>query len=386
MNFGTQRQMQIYLGGLSGDRPEQPVSLASLREEAREVLDPPAFDYLDGGAGSDDTIRENRRAFERWRIVPRMLRGVDERDLTVTLFGQRFATPLLLGPIGVLSILHPDGEKAAARAAASLDVPYVLSTVSSYTLEEVAEAMGDGTRWFQLYWGRNSEFTVSLLRRAEKAGYSAIVVTVDTMILSWRERDIQHAYLPFLQGAGLANYFSDPAFRDGLEESPEENPTQAILYFAQIFSDASLTWDDLAFLKANTNLPIIVKGVLHPEDARRALDHGAAGIIVSNHGGRQMDGAVAALDMLPEIAESLAGELPVLFDSGIRSGSDVLKALALGAQAVLVGRPYGYGLAVRGAEGVHDVAANLIADVDLSMGLAGCRSVRELDRKLLRRL
>lgn len=385
MNRGMQRQMQIYLGGLGGDRPEQPVSLVRLREMAREMLDAPAFDYLDGGAGTEETIQENRRAFERWRIVPRMLRGVEQRDLGVRVLDQTFSSPLLLAPIGVLSIVHDDGELAAARAAASLDVPLILSTVSSYSIEDVADVMGAAPRWFQLYWGKNPEFTVSLLERAEKAGYSAVVVTLDTMLLSWRERDITHAYLPFLEGKGLANYFSDPVFRAALDEPPEENPSQAILYFAQIFSDASLTWDDVAFLEANTKLPIILKGILHPEDARRALDHGADGVIVSNHGGRQMDGAVAALEMLPEVVESVGSEMPVLFDSGIRSGSDILKTLALGAQAVLLGRPYGYGLAVRGEDGVRDVVANTLADLDLSMGLAGCRSVREVDRKLIRR-
>lgn len=385
MNPGMQRQMQIYLGGLSGDRPEQPVSIARLRERAREAITAPAFDYLDGGAGSEDTLRENRRALEQWRIVPRMLRGVEKRDLSVRVLGQRFSSPVLLAPIGVLSILHEDAEIAVARAAASQDVPFVLSTVSSYTLEDVARAAGDVPRWFQLYWGRNPEFTVSLLERAEKAGYSAIVVTLDTMLLSWRERDISHAYLPFLAGEGLANYFSDPVFCAALDEPPEENPSQAVLYFAQIFSDASLTWDDVAFLEANTRLPIILKGVLHPDDARRALDHGADGVIVSNHGGRQMDGAVAAVDMLPDVVDAVGAEMPVLFDSGIRSGADVIKALALGAQAVLLGRPYGYGLAVRGEDGVRDVVANLIADFDLSMGLAGCRSAAEIDRGLLRR-
>lgn len=378
-----QRQLQIYLAGLSQERPALPVSPDRLEAAAAQALSAEAYGYVAGAAGGEHTLQANREALDAWRIVPRMLRGVAERDLRVELLGRRRAAPVLLAPVGVLSIVHPEGELAAARAAAALEVPLVLSTVSSYPLEAVAEAMGTASRWFQLYWGRNPEVTASLLRRAEAAGYEALVVTLDTTLLSWRERDIQNAYLPFLYGEGLANYFSDPAFRAALEEPPEENPTQAILYFAQIFSNPALTWDDLAFLRANTTLPILLKGILHPDDARRAVDGGVDGIIVSNHGGRQMDGAVGALEALPPVVDAVGEATTVLFDSGIRRGADVFKALALGARAVLFGRPYVYGLGLAGAEGVREVVHNLLADVDLTLGLAGCTAWREVGRERL---
>ncbi len=223
----------------------------------------------------------------------------------------------------------------------------------------------------------------SLIRRAEAAGYSALVVTIDTYLLAWRDRDIDNAYLPFLYGEGLANYFSDPVFRAALDEPPEANPRQATLYFAQQFGNASLTTHDLSFLREHTRLPILLKGILHPDDARKALDHGIDGLIVSNHGGRQMDGGLAALDALPPIVEAVQGNLPVLFDSGIRRAADVLKALALGARAVLLGRPYVFGLGVGGEQGVQDVVLNLLADLDLTLALAGCRSFADVGRESL---
>ncbi len=385
-SLGMQRQLQIYLAGMSQETPATPPSYAALKDKAREVLTPEAFGYLAGGAGSEDTMRANREAFRRWRIVPRLLRDVAARDLRVELFGKKLRAPLLLAPIGVQSILHPEAEAAVARAAASLDVPVILSTASSKSIEEVAAANGDGTRWFQLYWPKRNDLAASLLRRAEAAGYTAVVVTLDTYLLAWRDRDIQHAYLPFLYGEGLANYFSDPVFRAGLAEPPEENPTQAILYFATLFSNPALTWGDLAFLRTHTRLPVLLKGILHPDDARKAVDHGVDGLVVSNHGGRQMDGSLAALDALPAVVEAVGGNLPVLFDSGIRRGADVFKAVALGARAVLLGRPYAFGLAVGGQKGVADVVHNLLADLDLTLGLAGCRSFAEVGRANLVRL
>lgn len=382
-NYGMQRQMQIYMAGLGGDRPDHPVSIEGWRAAARERLNDAAFDYLDGGAGTETTMQANISAFQRRRIAPRMLRGVDKRDLSVRVLGRTLPAPLMTAPIGVLGILHDGAETAVARAAASFGIPSVLSTVSSHTLEDVAAAAEDAPKWFQLYWGKDRDLTASLLKRAEAAGYSALVVTLDTTLLSWRERDIRNGYLPFLHGSGLANYFSDPAFRAKLDDPPEENPAQAILHFAQNFSDASLTWDDLLYLREHTRLPIVLKGILRVDDARRALDHGADGLIVSNHGGRQMDGAVAALDVLPAISDAVGKEMDVLFDSGVRSGADILKAVALGARAVLIGRPYAYGLAVGGESGVRDVLGNLLADLDLSMGLAGCRSFAEVDPDLL---
>lgn len=372
------------MAGMMQQQPSLPLAFDALEAQARSVLRPEAFDYVAGGAGAEDTMRANRTAFQRWQIVPRMLCDVSQRDLRATLFGQTLPAPVLLAPVGVLGIVHPEAEVAVAKAAAAVGLPMVLSTVASKPMEEVAAAMGPTLPWFQLYWGRNPDFTASLLQRAEAAGFHALVVTLDTKILGWRERDLQHAYLPFLYGDGLTNFFNDPVFRATLPEPPEQNPTQAILYFSQIFSNPALTWGDLAWLRQCTRLPILLKGLLHPDDARLALDHGADGIIVSNHGGRQVDGAVGALDALPGVAEAVAGRVPVLFDSGIRRGADVFKAVALGAQAVLLGRPYVYGLAVGGEAGVRFILQNLLADLDLTLALSGCTSWAEVDRTWLR--
>jgi lactate 2-monooxygenase len=380
---GMDRQLEIYKAGLLGKTPEQPISVEELEQEAASVLKQAAYDYVAGGAGSEDTVRANLEAFRRRRLLPRFLRNVSHRDLGIELLGTKLPTPILLAPIGVLGILHNEAELAVARAAGPLGVPVVLSTVSSTPMEQVAEAMGDAPRWFQLYWPRNDELAASFVQRAERAGFGAIVVTVDTYLLAWRERDIRNAYLPFFRGDGLANYFSDPVFRQAVGGDPLLHPLRTAEYFAQIFSDPSRTWADLERLRQWTRLPIIIKGVLHPDDARQAVDHGAAAVIVSNHGGRQLDGAIAALDALPQVVDAVGDRTTVLFDSGIRRGSDVLKAMALGARAVLLGRPYAFGLAVAGEKGVHDVLVNLIADVDLALGLTGCASLRELSRENL---
>jgi isopentenyl diphosphate isomerase/L-lactate dehydrogenase-like FMN-dependent dehydrogenase len=378
---GTRRQMKIYEWGLVRKTPGQPVSVEELAREAKSVLKQEAYDYLAGGAGSEDTMRSNRDAFRRRRIVPRVLRDVARRDLGVDILGQRLPVPLMLAPIGVLSILHKDAELAVARAARALGIPLILSTVSSTTMEEVAAEMGEVSRWFQLYWPRNDELAASFLRRAEQAGYRAVVVTLDTYLLSWRERDIRNAYLPFVRGEGLANYFSDPVFREAIGGDPKFHPVRALEYFGEVFSDPSRTWDDLSRLRQSTRLPIWVKGILHPDDARKAVDHGVAGVIVSNHGGRQVDGAIAALDALPPIVDAVGGRTTVLFDSGIRRGPDVIKAMALGARCVLLGRPYAFGLAVDGEKGVREVLENLVADIDLTLGLSGCSSFADLGRE-----
>jgi isopentenyl diphosphate isomerase/L-lactate dehydrogenase-like FMN-dependent dehydrogenase len=280
-------------------------------------------------------------------------------------------------------MLHPDAELAVARAAQSLGVPVVLSSVSSTPLEAVAETLGEAPRWFQLYWPRDPALAASLVGRAERAGYGALVVTLDTYLLGWRERDLQLAWLPFAHGQGIANYLTDPVFRAALPAPPEQDPAAAARYFLQVATNPALTWADLAFLRRHTRLPVLLKGVLHPDDALRAVEHGVEGVIVSNHGGRQVDGAVAALDALPAVAEAVAGRAAVLFDSGVRRGADVFKARALGAQAVLLGRPYCYGLAVGGEQGVREVLLNLLADAELTLGLAGCASFAEVGREHL---
>jgi isopentenyl diphosphate isomerase/L-lactate dehydrogenase-like FMN-dependent dehydrogenase len=379
------RQFEIYQLGLAGKKLSIPIPLVELEKKAAEVLSPQAYDYVAGSASGERTARANLAAFDRWRIVPRMLRDVSRRDLTVELFGQTLPAPVLLGPVGVQNIIHPEAEVAVGRAAASLGVPFVLSTVSSRPIEEVAQAMSEAPRWFQLYWGKDHELTASLLQRAEKSGYSALVVTLDTAMLGWRERDLQHPYLPFLLGDGLANYFTDPIFCSRLAQPPAADPAAAIRLWGTLFSNTALTWTDLGWLRRQTKLPIVLKGILHPDDARLAIDHGADAIIVSNHGGRQVDGAIAALDALPAVAAAIQQKIPILFDSGIRYGSDAIKALALGARAVLLGRLYVWGLAIAGEQGVRDVVQNFLADLDLTMGLSGLRSVKELDASILTR-
>jgi len=386
MPTGPERELQLYAQGLVGGKPSVPVPLDLLEAKAKEILPPRAYDYVAGGAGGEDTMRANRQAFYRRRIVPRMLRDVAKRDLSVELLGTRLPAPILLGPVGVQQIVHDDSDVASARAAASLGLPFVLSTMSSRPIEWVAQAadkVAESPRWFQLYWGRNPELTASMLLRAERAGYSALVVTLDTHSLGWRERDLNHGYLPFMLGQGLANYFSDPVFRGLLAQPPEENPMAAIQLWGSLFSNPSLTWKDIGFLRQHTRVPIILKGILHANDATQALDAGVDAIIVSNHGGRQVDGGIGALDALPDVVHEVNGRLPVLFDSGIRRGADVFKALALGARAVLLGRLYMWGLAVAGEQGVRDVLLNLFADFDLTMALCGYSSCRELDSSAL---
>ena len=382
---GVERQLAIYQAGMMGSKPTVPVSPDLLEQKAKDALEPRAYDYVAGAAGGEQTARANREAFYGWRIVPRMLRDVSQRDLSVELLGRKLPAPVLLGPVGVQGIIHSEAELATARAAASLGVPSVLSTLSSKPLEQVAQAGGDGPRWFQLYWTTHPELTASLLRRAEAAGYSALVVTLDTSILGWRERDLQHPYLPFLLGEGLANFFTDPVFRSLLPKPPQEDPVAAIRLWGGICSHTALTWKDLNFLRQHTRMPILLKGILHVEDAERALASGVDGLIVSNHGGRQVDGAVAALDALPAVVRAVRGRVPVLFDSGIRRGADAVKALALGARAVLLGRLYIWGLAAGGEQGVRETLLNFLADLDLTLALSGYCCCAELNEAALAR-
>jgi lactate 2-monooxygenase len=368
-------QTSIYVAG------ESPWPIAPEEWEARaaETLEPAPFDYIAGGAGSESTIRANSEAFERRRLRPRMLRGNRERDLSVTVLGTSSPAPFLLAPVGVLSLAHKEGELAVARASAATEVPLILSSAASHSIEDVAEAMGDAARWFQLYWVNDREVAASLVARAEASGYGAVVVTVDTPMLGWRERDLSKAFLPFLSGEGCAQFFSDPVFRSRLERPPEEDTLAAAAAMLATFPNMDLTWHDLDWLRGQTELPLLVKGVLAGEDAALAFEHGADGVVVSNHGGRQVDGSVATLDALIEVRAAVGRDAVVLMDGGIRRGADVLKALALGADAVLLGRPYAYGLAVGGQEGVEAVIRHLMADTDLTLALLGAESAGGLD-------
>ncbi|WP_415908023.1 lactate 2-monooxygenase [Oleiharenicola sp. Vm1] len=419
-DIGRSRQREIYLAGVGGKRPRVPVAPAELERAAQAALAPEAFAYVAGGAGREGTMEANRAALDRWRIVPRRLRDCESRDLSVELFGRRLPAPLLLAPIGVAEMAHPDADLAVARAAAALGVPHIFSNQASVPMERCAAAMGAAPRWFQLYWSKSNDVVASFVRRAEACGCDAIVLTLDTTMLGWRPRDLGLGYLPFLQGKGIAQYTSDPVFmrevREGrlgatvpsraaearppltlptiataltqkanfpgglLRNLASGEPRAAVARFVATYSRANLTWDDLKFLRQHTRLPIVLKGILHAEDARLAVAHGADGIVVSNHGGRQIDGEIASLDALPGVVEAVGGKIPVLFDSGVRGGADVFKALALGATAVCLGRPYVYGLAVAGEAGVREVVANVLAEFDLTLGLAGCRSVGEIRR------
>ena len=384
-----------------------------------------AFAYVAGGAGAERTMAANRAAFDRVRIVPRMLRDVSARDSSITLFGETLPSPLLLAPIGVLELVHHDADLAVARAAAAEGVPMIFSSQASVPMEACASAMGTGARWFQLYWSRSDALVRSFVARAERCGCRAIVLTLDTTLLGWRPRDLDLGYLPFLEGKGIAQYTSDPVFRASLREkgvggqgsggvssgdTPARLTVSSLITFARMlrrhpgglieklrsgepraavqrfiatYSRPSLTWENLSFLRELTTLPIVLKGVLHPDDAREAIARGMDGVIVSNHGGRQVDGAIASLDALPAIVDAVAGRVPVLLDSGVRTGSDVFKALASGATAVCLGRPWVHGLALGGEAGVREVIRNVRAELDLTMGLAGCASVAGIDRGCL---
>jgi lactate 2-monooxygenase len=418
---GRQRQSAIYVPGIGGRRPRAPARPADLEAAARRAMSPEAYAYVAAGAGAETTMAANRAAFDRRRIVPRMLRDASDRRLEIELFGRRVPAPLLLAPIGVLELAGHGADLAVARAAAATGVPMIFSSQASHRMEECAAALGGSPRWFQLYWSTSNELVESFVARAERCGCEAIVVTLDTTLLGWRPRDLDRAYLPFLRGKGIAQYTSDPVFTRLLDEEvsaatsgsnsprPPLRPATvrtlveltraypdrfvralrsgraraAVERFIQIYSRPSLTWDDLPFLRERTRLPIILKGILHPDDARRALEHGMNGLVVSNHGGRQVDGAIATLDALGGVVEAVQGRVPVLLDSGVRGGADVLKAIALGASAVLLGRPYVYGLAVGGEAGVREVIENVIAELDLTLGLAGGSSVAEVGPELL---
>ncbi|WP_136057424.1 alpha-hydroxy-acid oxidizing protein [Microbacterium sp. K24] len=418
-------QSDIYRAGISGTKPAVPVASAALKSQARKALSAEAFAYIAGGAGAERTMAANRAAFGRWQVWPRPLRDVSERDLGVDFLGKRRPSPLILAPLGVMEMAHAEADLAVARAAASVGVPYTLSNQASFPMEQVADAAPHGSRLFQLYWSASDELNRSLVARAEASGCEAIVVTLDTHLLGWRTRDLDLAYLPFTRGRGIAQYTSDPVFQQLVRErasapkadaaavkvtpkavaaaltiarkgapltgggSLRDNlrsplPRAAVETFLDVFSTPALTWGDLAKAREWTSLPIILKGIVHPDDAQSALDAGIDGIWISNHGGRQIDQSVPTLAVLPEIAERVAGRVPIIFDSGVRGGADAVIALALGATIVALGRPYAYGLGIAGETGVREVIRNVLAELDITLGLAGLTSVSQLDRDALR--
>jgi lactate 2-monooxygenase len=378
-------QLEIYLGGLEGVLPRFPMAYAELEARAAQALPPSVLSYVAGSAGAEHTERANVSAFRRWGLIPRMFVGAAERDLSVELFGMRLPSPLLMAPIGVLGLCAQDehGDLATAAAAERTGVPMIASTLSVDPMEDVAARFGGTPGFFQLYTPTDRELAESLVHRAEAAGFKGIVVTLDTWITGWRPRDLAASNFPQLRGHCLANYTTDPVFRSRLGRDPADDMTAAVRLWAQLFGNP-LTWDDLPWLRSLTPLPLLVKGICHPDDVRRAIDGGVDGVYCSNHGGRQADGGLPALDCLPGVVEAANGT-PVLFDSGVRSGADVIKALALGATAVGIGRPYAYGLAIGGVDGVVHVLRSILAEADLVMAVDGYPTLADLTPGGLRR-
>lgn len=408
------RQRAVYLSGVSGARPPIPTDLEDLAAAARGHMSRAAYAYLRGGAGQGDTIARNRSGFRRWRIQPRMLQDVSQADLQTSLLGHPLPAPLLLAPVGVLELVHRQADRAVARACARTGIPFIFSNQASVPMEETAALMPDTPKWFQLYWSTSNDLVASLVQRAEACGCSAITVTLDTTMLGWRISDLDLAYLPFLRAKGIAQYTSDPVFQklvDGQEDDTDApqsrrkltlstvravyemmttypgrfwdnlrsgRPMKAVRTFVQMYTNPALNWDQLGFLRKHTQLPILLKGILHAEDAKKAQEYGMDGIIVSNHGGRQVDGAVSTIEVLPGIREAVGANFPILLDSGVRCGADMYKALALGADAICIGRPYAYALAIAGQTGVETVIQNLLADFELTMRLSGKRTVEEV--------
>ncbi|MEQ1616978.1 MAG: alpha-hydroxy-acid oxidizing protein [Terricaulis sp.] len=382
-SFGPETQAAIYARGLGGAKPDIPTAFPQLEAKAREQMSPESFAYIAGGAGLETTMEANRSAFARVEISPRMLAGAGVRKLGCEIFGARAAAPIMTSPIGVLEMAHSEADLAVARAMRDLHLPMIISSQASFPMEAIAKANGEAPRFFQLYWGKSDAIAESFVKRAEACGCKAIFITLDTIILGWRPRDLDLGHLPFLRAKGVAQYTSDPAFRALLAQTPEENVFAAAAHFTQVFSDPSLDWERIAKIRTWTKLPIVLKGILRADDAAKAVAEGYDGIMVSNHGGRQIDGGLGALAALPGVIAAAADKVPVLFDSGVRCGADVFKALALGASAVGIGRPYVYGLALQGEAGVRAVMENLLAELDLTLALTGCSAPTEGGDRLL---
>ncbi|KQX75532.1 alpha-hydroxy-acid oxidizing protein [Aeromicrobium sp. Root472D3] len=418
---GRERQNAIYRAGVVGTKPLVPTSFADLERAAHRVASAKGWAYVAGGAGEGRTMRNNRAAFDRWAIVPRMAHGGATRNLSVDVLGTRLASPLLLAPVGAGQLIDPDADLHTARAAASTGVPYVFTNQGGTPMEEAAAEMGSTPHWVQLYWSTDEDLVDSLIGRAEASGATALVVTLDTTTLGWRPQDLTLGSLPFAQGLGIGQYTSDPRFRDivaqrvaaakaagaasdvkvtlqairslisitrnhpgrFLDNLRSPMPRASVETFLDIYSNPGLSWDHIATLRDRTRLPVVLKGILHPDDARRAFDLGVDGIVVSNHGGRQVDGSIASLDALIAVREAVGPEPTVLLDSGIRTGADVFVALAHGADACLLGRPYMYGMAIAGQQGVEEVVANVVAELDLTMALTGATDVTDVPRDVV---
>ena len=366
----------LLLGNIENNE-KYPIDFNELEKAAKDTLEPGPFGYIRSSAGGEETYRKNINSFSKYSIVPRFLNDVSTLNTEVTIFGKTYPHPLFISPVGVNKIAHEDGEIAVAKAAAKFEFPYIQSTVSSYSIEEIASATPGSSKWFQLYWSSNKEIAFSMAKRAEAAGYEAIVLTVDTVMLGWREEDIRNQFSPLKRGFGQGNYATDPVFMATLPNDSQEAIVDSIL---ENIYHPTLNWKDISELRNRVSLPILIKGILHPEDAKLAVDQGIDGIIVSNHGGRQLDGVIASIDALPTIVKAVGQKIPVLFDSGVRRGSDAVKALALGATAVCLGRPFVWGLATGGQSGVERVLENFLQETKVSISLAGARNMDELNK------
>lgn len=379
-------QFEIYLQGLGGVMPELPMTFAELEARAQQAMSPSLWSYVYGGCGDEGTQVANVEAFRHWGLMPRMLVDAPERDLSIELFGRRWATPIFMAPIGVTGLCTRDrhGDLAVARAAARTKVPMCISTLTMDPMEDIAAEFGDTPGFFQLYTPKDRELAESFVHRAEAAGYAAIVVTLDTWVPGWRPRDLTTANFPQLRGNCLSNYISDPVFGSKATADISADPRAAVPQWSATFG-YQVTWNDLAWLRSLTSLPLVLKGICHPDDARRAVDAGVDGIYCSNHGGRQANGGIPAIDCLPDVVAA-SGDVPVLFDSGVRTGTDVVKALAMGARAVGIGRPYAYGAALAGTDGVVHVLRSILAEAELLMAIDGYPTVADLTRDALRRV
>lgn len=404
-----ERQREIYIRGIAGQRSDIPFNSGELRAKAKKYMSRAAWDYVDGAASDEATMARNRTALDEYRIIPKMMRDNSAASFSSALFHTRLPVPFLIAPIGALDMVTKHADRKIAAACRQTGAPFIFSNQAGDSMESCAGVMGETDRWFQLYWSKSDDLVLSLVKRAEDCGCKAIALTVDTTMLGWRSRDLSLGYLPFLKGYGIGQYTSDPVFmryvRSAWEgevqndskpgftmgtirhilrlrrnyKGPFKEAMRSAQLFTQIYTNPALHWEQVSWLKSKTNLPVIIKGILHPDDAREAVRAGADGIVVSNHGGRQVNGAVASIDMLPEIRRVVPKPFKILLDSGIRNGSDVFKAIALGADAVLLGRPYVYGLAMAGQQGVESVVRNLQNDFELTARLSGCRSLDEID-------
>jgi isopentenyl diphosphate isomerase/L-lactate dehydrogenase-like FMN-dependent dehydrogenase len=385
----------IYAAGLKSERPQISFDPTKWESLAKERLPADSFGYVWGSAGTRQTDDNNRKAFKKWGILPSRLVDSDFPSLKTTLFGEEYDYPIAIAPVGVQKIFHPDGEIATAKAAQVDNVTYILSTAASTSIEDVADANGPGSRWYQLYWPSNDhmDITASLLKRARDSGYKVLVVTLDTYILGWRPSDLDNGYNPFLRpdNIGVELGFSDPVFQEYFRNKHgiqiEEDLSKAAAEWAHIiFPGTSHGWKDIEYLRRHWDGPIVLKGIQTVADAKKAREYGVQGIVVSNHGGRQQDGGVGSLDVLPEIASEVGGDLEIIFDSGVRCGADVVKALALGAKMVFIGRPYVYGLAIGGETGVRHVLKSILGDLQLTLHLSGIEDVTKenLNQSVLR--